>query len=83
MTDIWGKIRRPSGTWPMPRATMSWGGVCSMACPAKWIVPLRGRFNPEIVRNVVVLPAPFAPSNATISPSSTFRLTPRSARIVP
>ena len=36
----------------------------------------RGRMRPEMVRSVVLLPAPFAPSSATTSPGATVRLTP-------
>src|SRR5258707_6119927 len=73
---------RPSGTWAIPvRATGS-GDHDALACPANSISPpLRTR--PEIARRVVVLPAPFAPSSATISPSSTFSDSPCSATIGP
>ena len=50
--------------------------------PAKMISPLRLTV-PEIARSVVVLPAPFAPSTATIWPSSTASETPSSARTGP
>ena len=39
------------------------------------MVPDCGRSNPEMVRTVVVLPAPFAPTSATISPVGTVKLT--------
>ena len=38
---------------------------------------------PETVFWVVVLPAPLAPSSATISPSSTWKQTPLRARMAP
>ena len=38
---------------------------------------------PEIARSVVVLPAPFAPSSATISPSSTVSEMPCTAATCP
>ena len=53
-----------------------------MLCPAKAIRPLR-RTAPEIARSVVVLPAPFAPSTATASPSPTLSETPCSAVTCP
>ena len=37
----------------------------------------------EMLRRMVVLPAPFAPSSATTSPFSTVRETPCNARIGP
>jgi hypothetical protein len=45
--------------------------------------PARGRSNPEIVRSVVDFPAPFAPSNATISPVSTLSEIPLIAVMCP
>jgi len=42
-----------------------------MGVPSKRISPLRGRSKPEMVRRVVVLPAPFAPIKVTIWPAST------------
>jgi len=41
--------------------------------------PALAGVSPEIARSVVVLPAPLAPISVTISPSSTWRLTPRNA----
>ena len=40
------KIRRPSGTWPMPRPTTSWGGVPVSTRSSRWIVPWRGASSP-------------------------------------
>ncbi len=50
--------------------------------PSKVISP-EVRVIPEMLRSVVVLPAPLAPSTATTSPSSTFSETPCRARIGP
>jgi hypothetical protein len=50
--------------------------------PSKTISPLC-RTVPETDRSVVVLPAPLAPSSATISPSSTWSERPYSALIGP
>ena len=54
-----------------------------MSRPWKRIDPCRGRLSPLIERSVVVLPAPFAPSSVTISPSFTVSETPFSAWIDP
>ena len=42
-----------------------------MSTPSKRTVPADAWCSPEIIRSVVVLPAPFAPSSVTISPWST------------
>ncbi len=44
--------------------------------PSNTIVPFLGRRKPLMVRSVVLLPAPFAPIIATISPRSTSSDTP-------
>ena len=54
-----------------------------MSSPWKRIVPWRGRLSPLIERSVVDLPAPFAPSSVTISPSRTVSEMPFSAWIDP
>src|ERR1035437_6710627 len=46
-----------------------------MFVPKKLIVPEVSRTRPEIARRVVLLPAPFAPSRPTASPSPTSILT--------
>ena len=61
---------------------MASGERCEMLLPAKRIAPWRATV-PEIARKVVVLPAPFAPSTATTSPSATWSVTPCSARTCP
>jgi hypothetical protein len=78
-----GKIRRPSGTWEMPMRTISSGDNVSMRLPSNQTSPLVGLIKLEIVRRVVLFPAPLAPSSVTISPCSTCRLTPRSASTLP
>ena len=50
-----------------------------MRSPANSIAPELGRFSPEMVRSVVLLPAPFEPIRVTISPSSTEIEMPRTA----
>ena len=77
---------RPSITWITPRLTTSLGVSRSMRSPRYSIDPLvtsprsaRSRF--EMALSVVVLPAPLAPSSATMRPSRTSRLTPFSTRM--
>jgi len=53
-----------------------------MSFPLKIIFPEQG-CTPEIARRRVDLPAPFAPTSATSSPSSTFRSMPESAWMRP
>ena len=69
---------RPSGTWAIPARATASGELRAMLLPAKAIRPPR-RTVPEIARRVVVLPAPFAPSTATASPSPTLSEIPCSA----
>ena len=59
----------------MPSAAVLSGPSRPSERPAKRISPLRLTVF-EIARRVVVLPAPLAPSTATISPSSTESETP-------
>ena len=54
-----------------------------IAAPPNSMAPLRGRFNPQIERIVVVLPMPLRPISATTSPSATSRSTPNSAWLAP
>ena len=74
---------RPSGRWAIPPATTSHGDDPPMDSPSKEIEPAVGDSNPEMVRSVVVLPAPLAPTSATISPALTRSETERSAWIGP
>jgi hypothetical protein len=46
-------------------------------------VPVSGRVRPSIMSIVVVLPAPFGPSNATVSPGAMIRSIDRTARTGP
>ncbi len=45
--------------------------------------PASGRVRPSTMSIVVVLPAPFAPSSATVSPGAITRSTPHTARTEP
>ena len=77
------KIRRPSGTWTMPLAMISWAGNFARSSPSRRIRPLCGRTSPLIELRVVLLPAPLPPIRATISPFPTSRLIPRRAWMLP
>ncbi len=74
-----GNTLRPSGTWLIPRATISCAARPESGSPSSRTSPDAGHTSPDTVASVVVLPAPFAPSRATTSPDPTRRLTPRSA----
>ena len=75
-------VPRPSGTWPIPiRAASSGVRRCSVR-PANTTVPVV-LIVPVKARKVLVLPAPFAPSSATIEPRATVKSTPRIASISP
>ena len=76
-------MRRPSGTWAMPRNTIWCAGTPTSGWPSSVIFPRRGATSPEMLRSVVVLPAPLLPRIATISPLSTRSPTPFSAWIPP
>ncbi len=59
------------------------GGVRFSDWPRKVTDPWLARRRPEMVRSVVLLPAPFAPMRVTISPSSMLNEMPRTARMAP
>ena len=54
-----------------------------MSAPRKFTVPDFARRRPEMVRSVVVLPAPLPPINVTIAPSGMVKEMPRSAAMAP
>ena len=71
-------MRRPSITWKMPRRTILSGSMPLMRSPSNTISPRvtspSSVFSrPEIAFSVVDLPAPLAPSSATIAPFGTSR----------
>ncbi|MNL62528.1 hypothetical protein D3C87_1865570 [compost metagenome] len=77
---------RPSITWITPRRTRSLGVSWSTRSPRYSIEPLvtsprSACSRLEMALSVVVLPAPLAPSSATILPSGTSSETPLSTRI--
>ena len=67
----------------MPSSTMRSVDARVMSASSKVIEPGDGRRRPEIVRKVVVLPAPFDPISATSSPCATRSETPCRERIAP
>ena len=78
-----GKIRRPSGECASPRVSTSCAGVESIRLPSNQISPDSGLSSPEMVRRVVVLPAPLVPTSVTTWPCSTVKLIPLTARTRP
>src|SRR5437870_12494400 len=62
---------------------MSGGRRPTIDSPSSVMSPSRGFSTPEITRRIVVLPAPFVPSSATISPSWTSRSIPNKTSIGP
>ena len=73
---------RPSGACAMPSCTTSSVALRSSASPSKRIVPAVRTIR-EIARNVVVLPAPFAPRIVVIPPFTMPKLTPCKAFVRP
>jgi hypothetical protein len=53
--------------------------ACAGEPPKSETLPLSGACRPSSMSIVVDLPAPFGPSSATVSPSSTLTSTPRTA----
>ena len=74
---------RPSGLWATPFVTISCAGRRWIGSPSSSTSPDTDRNKPEIVRSVVVLPAPLLPIRLTIWPFSTSNETPRTAWIAP
>ena len=79
ITVIRAKSRRPSGDCEIPSSTIFDGPVWVISRSSKRIDPERGCIKPEMVRRVVVLPAPLEPISATTSPFSTLIDTLRKA----
>jgi hypothetical protein len=72
-------MRRPSGTRISPLRTRTLVGQWVMSRPSKITVPPHGLASPNTARNSDDLPAPLAPSTATISPWASVAETPRTA----
>ncbi len=64
-------------------AATTWGGNPPTDLPSTRMLPVLGRMNPAIAFSSEVLPAPFAPSRATLSPWFTWRVMPFSAITLP
>src|SRR5215813_7178730 len=77
------KRRRPSGTRASPRSTISCAPTAPRSLPSQRMLPPRGRRRPAMDLSSVLLPAPFGPRSATISPAPTVSVTPPSARTSP
>src|SRR6516225_1844853 len=72
-------MRRPSGTRMSPLRTRTLVGHCVMSRPSKITEPPHGLARPSTARSSDDLPAPLAPSTATISPRASVAETPRTA----
>src|SRR5512138_458058 len=68
-------ICRPSGTWMIPRSTISCGDFFWISSPSKVMLPPVHWTTPEMVFSKVVFPAPLEPMMLTISPAVTSRVT--------
>src|SRR5580704_100768 len=68
---------------PMPSAVASSAERSCTRRPSMAIVPCSGRIRPATTRISVVLPAPFSPRSAWISPAATARSTWSLARRLP
>src|ERR1700674_519564 len=66
-----------------PRLARLWAGRAVMSSPRKRIRPASGRRLPASCAISVVLPAPFGPMTAWVSPSCTSRSTPSVALSAP
>src|SRR2546421_8278871 len=82
-----GNSRRPSGTSATPRSTIASGDSLVRSCAVPSTVsdmrPRSGRTRPVTHFISVLLPLPLVPSSATVSPASTWSVTPRSALTAP
>src|SRR6185312_984982 len=67
---------RPSGTSAKPRAALSWVVSRVTSSPSKVTRPRHGVIVPAMARNIVVLPAPLAPTMAVSSPRPALSDTP-------
>ena len=77
------KTSRPSGTCSTPAETILCEAQDWISSPAKRMRPFVTGTSRETVFSVVLLPAPFEPSRATIAPSGTLSETSESAWMRP
>ena len=82
-TESSAKMRRSSGTKPMPARATRYGGQPVMSRDLKRTWPALGGVSPMTERIVVVLPTPLRPSRQTHSPALTSSEMPNSTRLSP
>ena len=70
------KMRRPSGTSPMPMRAMRFGARPARSRPSSRMRPRRAGSSPMIVRTVVLLPMPLRPISETTSCAPTDSVMP-------
>ena len=73
----------PRGSGRGPARRSCGRATPSSRSPSNEISPATGLSRPEMVRSVVVLPAPLVPMRVTTWPSSTVKLMPLTASILP
>ncbi len=66
-----------------PRRAMTCGRSAWMGCPSRRMAPPVGASSPDTMLMTVVFPAPFGPMSPWISPRSTAKLAPSTARTPP
>src|SRR5262249_40097895 len=71
------KIEASCGRYPIPLRARMYIGSSVTSLPSSSTRPESGAVSPTTIENVVVLPAPLAPSSPTTSPESISTLTPR------
>jgi hypothetical protein len=79
-------VSRPSTAenWPVtPIAARTASGSRATSCPATRSSPASARIRVERIWTVVVLPAPFGPSRAKVSPGATVKSMPFSTWLSP
>src|SRR6266566_689751 len=88
-SQMFSRTERPSNTFgtcvlmPMPSRAISWGWALEMSCPRNSTWPWVGSSWPVSILKKVLLPAPFGPIRQRNSPSSSVKLTLRTARTPP
>ena len=70
-TLMYGKMRRPSGQWAIPRERICCAEALEMSSPSKTMRPAAGASSPDTAFRVVDFPAPLAPIRVTNSPRLT------------
>ena len=78
-TVIEAKVAATWNVRPTPRRQMSPGAMPAVLLPNIVMRPVVGASWPSIMAKQVLLPAPFGPMSARISPASSAKLTSRTA----